>query len=217
MSEKIEEYLKIETKTKHLTVPQMITTFRTTGTALQAHRPFWLKGAPSYFEYADQLRVLDDAYRAGNKPKKVERDLVRDSAAFNFQLGGQYVVMRAYELKNPDLLLGTYPLKGAGSRAMTAGVPAYQVEIVLTARNGGTGTAILRGHHVPNGGPYQLQFCKGAPISEDAWSTMPQHYPHCSKIVVPNLDPVSQYFFRIRNNGPMGPGPWSQAVSLIIH
>ena len=226
MSDRIAEYQLVDTRTNHLTVPEMITKFLTTGTALQKHPffgveenwPKWLEGPTNYFDYADKLRVLDDAYRAGNKPKKVERDLLRDRAAFNYQLGGQYVTMRSYELRNPDLLLDTFPFRVTGSKtSATAAILPSEVEIVLTAKNGPSGTATLRGHHVPNGGPYQLQLCKGAAASEDSWVTLPQHYPSCAKIVIPNLDSVSQYFFRIRYNGPLGPGPWSQAVSLIIH
>ena len=225
MSDRIAEYQLVDTRTNHLTVPEMITKFLTTGTALQKHPffgveenwPKWLEGPTNYFDYADKLRVLDDAYRAGNRPKKVELDLLRGRAAFNYQLGGHYVAMRAYELRNPDLLLDTFPLRVTGSKASAAAVvTASQVEIVLTAKNGSSGTANLRGHHVQKGGPYQLQLCKGAPVSEDSWVTLPQNYPTCTKIVVTNLTPVSQYFFRIRYNGPLGPGPWSQQVSLII-
>jgi hypothetical protein len=226
MTDKIEDYQLIDTKTSHLSVPELITTFLTTGAALQKHAffgiddnwPRWLEGATQYFSYADGLRVLDNEYRAGNKPKKGERDLLRGRSAFNYQLGGQYVTMRAYELKNPDLLLETFPLKVIPSKVSTSsGVPAYQVEIGLTAKNGPQGTAVLNGHHPPKGGPYQVQFCKGLPTSEDSWATLPENYLTCTKIVITNLDPVSQYYFRIRYNGPMGPGSWSQVVSLIIH
>ena len=226
MSDRIADYQLVDTRTNHLTVPKMITTFLTTGTALQKHEffgvqenwPKWLEGPTNYFDYADKLRVLDDAYRAGNRPKKVELDLLRGRAAFNYQLGGHYVAMRAYELRNPDLLLDTFPLRVTGSKASAAAVvTASQVEIVLTAKNGPSGTAILRGHHVPNGGPYQIQLCKGTPASEDSWFTLPQHYTSCARIVIPKLDSVSQYFFRIRYNGPLGPSAWSQLVSLIIH
>ena len=225
MSDKIADYQQVDTRTNHLTVPKMITTFLTTGAALQKHAffgvqenwPQWLEGPTNYFDYADKLRVLDDAYRVGNRPKKVERDLLRDRAAFSYQLGGHYVAMRAYDLRNPGLLLDTFPLRGTGSKASAAAVSSSQIEIVLTAKNGSSGTAILRGHHVPKGGPYQLQLCKGAPTSEDSWCTLPQNYITCARIDIPKLDPVSQYFFRIRYNGPLGPGAWSQVVSLIIH
>lgn len=226
MSDKIEEYLLLDTKTSHLSVPQMITTFLTTGTALKKHAffgldenwPTWLEGATQYFGYAENLRVLDDEYRAGNKPKKVERDLLRGRAAFNYQLGGQYVTMRAYELRNSELLLDTFPLKVVSAKvSSSASVPACEIEIVVTAKNGPRGTAVLKGHHLPKGGPYQVQLCKGIPTSEDSWVTLPENYLTCGKIVIANLDSVSQYYFRIRYNGPMGPGPWSQVVSLIIH
>ena len=182
MSDKVEEYLLIDTRTSHLAVPQMITTFLSTATALQKHSyfslkgnwPTWLEGATHYLGYADNLRVLDDEYRAGNKPKKAERDLVRSRAAFSYQLGGHYVTMRAYELRNPDLLLDTFPFKVHLNKfSAAAGIPPSEVEIVLTAKNGGRGTAVIRGHHVSKGGPYQVQFCKGIPGSEDSWVTMP--------------------------------------------
>ncbi|GFO54161.1 hypothetical protein GMSM_11680 [Geomonas sp. Red276] len=224
MSDQIKDYLRLDTRTSHLTIPQMITTFITTGTGLKKHSffgtegnwPAWLEGADHYLSYADKLRVLDADYRAGNKTKKTELELVREQAAFNYQLGGQYITMRAYELRNPALLLDTFPLKATGNKVSpTADV--YGVDIHLTAKNGSSGQAILRGHHMPKGGPYQVQFCKGNPASEDSWITMPEHYLTCGKIVVSNLDPVSMYYFRIRHNGPNGPGPWSQPISLIIH
>lgn len=226
MPDKIEQYQLVDTKTSHLAIPQMITTFISTATALQKHSyfslegnwPSWLEGATHYLAYADNLRVLDDEYRAGNRPKKGERDLMRDRAAFNFQLGGHYVTMRAYELRDPDILLNTFPLKPHLNKvSSSAGISPSEVEIVLGAKSGGHGTAVLRGHHVAKGGPYQVQFCKGIPVSEDSWATMQQHYLTCARIIVPNLDPVSQYYFRIRYNGPLGPGLWSQVVSLIIH
>jgi hypothetical protein len=225
MPDKIKEYQVIDTKTNHLTVPQLITTFLSTATALQKHGyfgleenwPTWLEGRTHYLGYADTLRVLDDEYRAGNRPKKDERDLVRVRAAFNYQLGGHYVTMRAYEMRNPDLLLDTFPLKTPVNKTSAAGILPYDVDIVLTAKDGGHQTAVLRGHHILKGGPYQVQFCKGIPGSVDSWVTMPENHLTCSKIVVPGLDPVSQYSFRIRHNGPLGPGSWSQVVTLIIH
>lgn len=221
---KIEDYLQLDTRTAHLAIPQMITMFLTTGTSLKNHSffgvegnwPVWLEGATHYEGYADSLRVLDDAVRAGNKTKKAELDLVRGRAAFNYQLGGQYVTMRAYEMGNPDLLLGTFPFKAVATKVAGA-TDVYAIGIVLTAKNGSRGEAVLRGHHIPKGGPYQVQYCKGNPTSEDSWVTLPEHYLTCGKIIVTNLDPVSLYYFRIRHNGPKGPGPWSQPVSLIIH
>jgi hypothetical protein len=224
MAERIEDYRIVDTRTKHLTIPELITTFITTGKALQTHEFFglaenwqsWLEGPTHYFDYADQLRVLDDAYRGGNKPKKAERDELRARAAFSYQLGGNYVTTRAFDLKRPELLLNTYPLKPIALKVSSSSTRVNQTEIVLTTKNGPTRTAILHGHHAA-GGPYQVQFCKGIPTSEDSWTTMPQHYPTCGKISIDNLDSVSQYFFRIRYNGPLGAGPWSQVASLIIH
>ncbi|MCM0082853.1 hypothetical protein L4X63_14760 [Geomonas sp. Red32] len=223
MSDKIKDYLRIDARTSHLTIPEMVTTLISTGTALKGHKffgaqggwPDWLEGADHYLGYADNLRVLDGEYRAGNKTKKDELDSMRERGAFSYQLGSQYVTMRAYELKNPDLLLNTFPLKGVGSKASASSPMA--VSMILTAKNGSRGQAILRGHHMANGGPYQLQYCKGNPTGEESWTTMIEHYRTCGKMVVSNLDPVSLYFFRSRHNGPNGPGPWSPPVSLIIH
>jgi len=221
---KIEDYQQLDTRTTHLTIPQMVTTFISTATSLKSHSffgiegnwPGWLQGAPQYLSYADNLRVLDDAYRAGNKTKKAELDLVRRRAAYNYQLGGHYVTMRAYEMGNPDLLLDTFPLKPLATKFSSA-ADIYTMQIVFTAKNGSRGEAVLRGHHVVKGGPYQVQYCKGSPSSEDSWVTLPEHYLTCGKIIVNNLDPVSLYYFRIRHNGPKGPGQWSQPVSLVIH
>lgn len=223
MPDRIDQYQTIDTKTSHMTIPEMVSAFLTTGNALNNHTffgvegnwPGWLEGGKHYLGYSESLRMLDDEYRAGNKTKKAELDLVRARAAFSYHLGGQYVIMRAYERKEPQILLNTYPLKSATKVSQTPDV--YTAEIVLTAKNGSRGEAVLRGHHIPKGGPYQVQFCKGTAASEDLWIAMPEHHLTCSKIVVTNLDPVSLYYFRIRHNGPKGPGPWSQPVSLIIH
>lgn len=222
MSERIEDYQVIDTRTSHLSIPEMVTTFTTTGEALNSHSffgltgnwPDWLAGGTRYLGFANTMRGLNAEYRAGNKTKKSELEMARIHAAFSFQLGGQYVIMRAYELRDPSLLLNTFPLKTTAIKVIP---DVYAVAILLSAKNGGHREAILKGHHVPKGGPYQLQICKGTPMSEDSWITLPEAYPTCGRIVVPNLDPVSQYFFRIRHNGPKGPGEWSQPVSLIIH
>jgi len=223
MSDKIEDYQVLNTKTSHLGVPELITTFLSTGTALQDHSffghednwPSWLEGPKDYFGYADSLRVLDDEYHAGNRPKKTERDLLRDRAAFNYEMGGDYVIMRAYDLRKPELLLNTYPLMVV-TRTPAAGLSPNEKEITLTGKSGAHATAILRGHHMLKGGPYQVGMCKGNPLSDESWIILPEHYLSCAKIVITNLDPVSMYYFRIRYNGPLGPGPWSQVVNVVI-
>lgn len=60
---------------------------------------------------------------------------------------------------------------------------------------------------------YDLWYAKD-PSSEASWSHF-DFYTHCKTMEAPGFEPGSKTYFRLRNIGAHGPGPWTEVVSLI--
>lgn len=222
----MEEYDILEPNVRKQTYPQLNVTLLSMADCVERHSFFkenwasYVPGPAQFRAHAYELDELGVGADRGDRGMKAEREVARSRAELSIDVAIKYMVIRSVEQKDPTLLHHTgAPLKGkpakSGSKATHA--PA-SVQIILTARHvrGESGVALIEGKHIRQGGPYQLQICKGEPVSEESWYGRGGHYKTCSKIVVKDLEPANKYYFRMRSDGPDGPGPWSQVVSLII-
>ena len=180
----------------------------------------YVPGPPHFRGLATEIHDLGVGADRGDSVMKAKREEARDRAELSIDVATKYMVVRAVEQKNPGLLQETgvpYKVKKAKSKNKSKGSGA-SVTITLTAVHlkGVSGGVILKGKHLRSGGPYMLQICKGEPVSEESWYSPGGDYSSCNKIILKNLDPANRYYFRIRTDGPEGPGPWSQVVSLIV-
>ncbi|GFO68098.1 hypothetical protein GMLC_16770 [Geomonas limicola] len=224
-----EQYDIFDPNLRRLTYPELHMVLTTASDALEVHSFFrdnWESYVPNYLILRNHLVKLKEfgvGADRGDRDMKAQRDQVRARAELDILLIINYVVMRAIEKQDPSLLQNTgLPLKELKTARSSYRIAPTSVPVVLTAKHKKTrlgvesGTAILAGKHVKMGGPYHLQICKGHPASEESWCTPGGHYRECGNIILNNLESANEYFFRIRSDGPDGPGPWSQVVSLVI-
>lgn len=184
----------------------------------------FVPGPADFRAYAAKSKELSVGADRGDREMKAQRDESREVAQMKVEVAVKYMTIRAVEQNSPTLLHGTgIPLKETKHpRTSTKALFETSLPIVLSvgyrknAIGFDSGVAILKGKHVRRGGPYLLQICKGEPVSEESWYSPGGHYKSCNEIVLTGLEPANRYYFRIRTDGPEGPGPWSQVVSLII-
>ena len=221
----IDEYDILEPNLRKQTYPELHVTLLGMADALERHPFFkdnwapYVPGPSNLRAHAYELKELGVGADRGDRGMKADRDLARGRAELSFDVAIKYMVIRAVEQKNPSLLLNAgAPLKVKPAKSASRATHAASVQITLIARHirGQSGVALLEGKHIRQGGPYQLQICKGEPVSDESWHYRGGHYKSCGKIVVKELEPANWYYFRIRTDGPEGPGPWSQVASLII-
>lgn len=218
-------YKILDPNVRKQTYPQLNITLLTIADCLERHHFFkdnwehYVPGPSNFRGHASELAELSPAAERGDSDVKAAREEARLRAELSIHVAADYMVIRAVEQKNPALLHDTgIPLKVKPTNKNGKAVSAASVQIILTVSHLGKepGVALLKGKHIRNGGPYHLQFCKGEPVSEQSWINSDGHYKTCGRIVLRNLESANRYYFRIRSDGPDGPGPWSQAVCLVI-
>lgn len=220
----IEDYDILESNLRKQSHPQFNSYLLGLAEALEVHDYWkgnwfdWVPGAAEFRAHAAFLKEVGIAADRGDSAKKAEREARRSLAQLHIDAAVKYMVVRAVNKQDPALLhnmalpLKTKPHKTSGR------VSGSVVEIQLRAKHvkGKSGAVTILGQHMRNGGPYLLQMCKGEPTSDESWYSPGGHYTSCSKILVQGLEPANRYFFRIRTDGPDGPGPWCQPVSIIV-
>lgn len=219
-----EIYDILDPNVRRQTYPQLNVTLLTIADCLERHHFFkdnWAKfvaGAPEFRGHAAELAELTPAAERGDSDMKAAREEARLRAELSIRAATGYMMIRAIEQKNPALLNDTGVPHKVKHPKVGKAVSAASVQIVLTASHLGKEprVAVIKGTHIRSGGPYLLQFCKGEPVSEQSWNNFDGHYKTCSRIVLRNLESANRYYFRMRTDGPDGPGPWSQVVSLVI-
>lgn len=219
-----ELYDILDPNVRRQTYPQLNITLLTIADCLERHEFFkdnweiYVPGPPHFRAHAVELNELTPGAERGDSAIKAAREAARARAELSIRVAAKYMVIRAVDKKDPGLLRNTgIPFKPSKVKTAKA-ASAAAIQITLTAKHVGKeiGVALLEGRHIRGGGPYLLQICKGEPLSEQDWLSPGGHYKSCSKILLRNLDSASRYYFRIRTDGPDGPGPWSQVVSLVI-
>jgi hypothetical protein len=178
----------------------------------------WVAGAAQFRGHAAFLKEVGAAADRGDSAKKAEREAGRSMAQLHIDTAVKYMVVRAVHKQDPTLLHNVaLPFKSRPHKsAMRVYGATAPIHLGVKHVKGKSGHILITGRHVRNGGPYLLQICKGEPTSEESWYSPGGHYISCSKIVVQGLEPANRYFFRMRTDGPDGPGPWCQPVSIIV-
>jgi phosphodiesterase/alkaline phosphatase D-like protein len=141
------------------------------------------------------------------------RNLSRKKTQENFVRYGNLLVMRAGD--NPDLLIGSgfepheRVVRNAPANA------SLVAPLKVSVRHGEiTRTLILKCNRTDGAGSVEWQISEDESAGEAGWKPGGV-CTHCNRIEVKDLIPGKRYFFRMRNIGGNGPGPWSVTVSLI--
>jgi hypothetical protein len=221
----LDEYYAVETNCRRQSFPVYYATLHGLADALDANelyntnRPSWVPAGEKFRAHVAAMKELGVGAERGDTLLKERRQEVRDISELDMDSSICYLRSIAIDQRNPAMLHGLgLPLKDTaqkGSRRLTA---PQMIEIHLSVRHlrGESGAIVVEGAHIRNGGPYLINICKGEPGSEASWFNPGGHHKTCSKIIVRGLEPANRYYFRMRTDGPEGPGPWSQAVSIIV-
>ena len=221
----IEEYDILEINLRRQSHAEFNATLLGFAESLEAHTFWkdnwaeWVAGAPEFKAHVACLKEVGVAADRGDSAKKAERQSERGLAQLHLDTAVKYMVVRAVHKKDPTLLHNVaLPYKAKAPRRAGRTVAGSKVPIYLTVTyvKGKSGAVVIAGHHVRNGGPYLLQICKGEPTSEESWYSPGGRYISCSKIILQDLEPANRYFFRMRTDGPEGPGPWCHPVNIIV-
>ena len=222
----LEEYQVVETIFRKQSFPTYYETLHEFADALDANklynanRPDSVPAGEKFRGYVSSMKELGVGADRGDSLLKAQRQAVRDLSEMDMDSAVGYLRILAIEMKDPTVLHAIgLPLKDNHQKSAARRVLSPEaIEIHLSVKHlkGDSGTIVIEGSHIRNGGPYLINLCKGEPTSEDSWYNPGGHYKSCSKIVIKGLEPANRYYIRMRTDGPNGPGPWSQAVSIII-
>lgn len=222
----LDEYYGIETNFRKQTYPEYYVTLHDFADALDAHedfnanRPECVPGGAKFREHVATMKELGVGADRGDSLLKEQRQAARDHSELDMDASVSYARILAIEKRDPTRLHTlSLPLKESPTRSVRRSQPPQQTaEIHVTVKHlkGVSGAIVIEAVHIRNGGPYQVQLCKGESATEESWYDVTGHYKSCSKIILRNLDPANRYYVRMRTDGPEGPGPWCQAVSIIV-
>jgi hypothetical protein len=221
----LEEYHIVETIFRRQSFPEYYLTLHGFADALdanelyKANRPDSVPAGEKFRGHVTSMKELGIGADRGDTLLKAQRQAVRDLSEIDMDASVGYLRILAIDKKDPAVLhdIGL-PLKDNQQKGSRRLLSPQAIEIHLAVRHvkGDSGAIVIEGSHIRNGGPYLINLCKGEPTSEESWYNPGGHYKTCSKIVLRNLEPANRYYIRMRTDGPNGPGPWSQAVSIIV-
>lgn len=184
-----------------------------------ANRPGHLPPGGRYREHVSTMKELGAGADRGDSLLKDQRQAVRELSEIDMDASVSYMRTIAISKRDPSILHGLgLPLKPNHHKSSRRSVSTQAVEIHLEVKHlkGESGAIIVMGNHVRNGGPYQINICKGEPTSEESWYNPGGHHISCRRIVIRGLEPANKYYIRMRTDGPDGPGHWSQPVWIIV-
>jgi hypothetical protein len=221
----LEDYHSVETIFRRQGFHEYYLTLHDFADALDANelyntnRPASVPAGEKFRGHVAAMKELGVGADRGDSLLKGQRQAVRDLSEIDMDAAVSYLRILAIDQKDPAVLHASgLPLKDNPQKAARKVQSPQLAEIHLTVKHlkGESGGIVVEGIHVRNGGPYTINLCKGEPVSEESWYNPGGHYKSCSRTVFKNLEPANRYYIRMRNDGPTGPGPWSQAVSIIV-
>jgi hypothetical protein len=161
----------------------------------------------------DKYRELFHAAENGDRVQMALRNACRKVTQDNFIKYGNLLVMRAGN--DLHLLAGSgYELRVRTTRNAPANASMVAPVMVGVKHGEVPGMLLLKCNRTEGAGSYELQIAEDELAGEESWKTV-GNFTTCSRIEVRNLVPGRRYFFRMRNIGRQGPGPWSVTVNLI--
>lgn len=182
-------------------------------------RPAHIPPGGRFREHVSAMKELGIGADRGDTLLKEQRQAVRDLSELDMDASVSYMRTIAIYKKDPTLLhaLGL-PLKDDHQKNSRRGASPCSIEIRLTLKHlrNESGTVVVYGTHVRNGGPYLLNLCKGEPVSEESWYNPGGHHNSCRRIVIKGLEPANKYYVRMRTDRPDGQGNWSQPAWIIV-
>jgi len=219
----LEEYHVIETNFRKQSFPEYYATLLLFADRLDANelyntdRPAHIPSGDKYREHVATMKELGVGAERGDSLLKEQRQEVRNLSEIDMDASVSYIRTIAISKRAPSILL-TLGLPGKDTKRSHKRRTKLQAEIYATVRHlKDTPGAIVIGASRPRDtGPYLLNLCKGEPVSEESWYNPGGHYKNCRRIVIKGLEPANRYYVRMRTDGPEGPGPWSQVVSIIV-
>lgn len=221
----LEEYHSVETNFRRQSFPEYYLTLHEFADALDSNelyntnRPGSVPTGDKFRGHVASMKELGVGADRGDSLLKGQRQAVRHLSEIDMEASVSYLRILAIDKRDPTVLHAIgLPLKDNQPKASRRLQSPQAIEIHLTVRHlkGESGAIVVEASHVRSGGPYTFNLCKGEPVSEESWYNPGGHYKTCSRTVFRNLEPANRYYIRIRNDGPTGPGPWSQAVSIIV-
>ena len=180
-----------------------------------ANWPDWVPGAIKFRKHADSLTSAVKAAENMDREKAKVRDQEHADALLSIKLNANYIVMRSHHEKDESLLHNVgYVLKDKTKKS-SGPTSVSSTPLVLKIKNGpDKGAVTITFERDPAAGLYQLQICKGDPISEESWGDY--SFPKGCRVVASNLDRASWYYFRVRSHGDNETSPWSCPVGIIV-
>jgi hypothetical protein len=186
---------------------------------LETH-PLAQEPAPPPFPDRPLLQENHNEYRGffhgaenGDRVQGALRNICRTKTQDNFIKYGNLLVMRAGD--NPSLLIGSgYEPPGRVVRNAPANASLVAPAKVSVKHGETTRVLLLKCNRTDGAGSIEWQISEDESAGEAGWKPGGT-CTHCNRIEVRDLVPGQKYFFRVRNIGGNGPGPWSVTVSLI--
>jgi hypothetical protein len=186
------------------------------------NRPEHVFGGGRFREHKATMKELGIGADRGDMLLKEQRQAARDLSELDIDAAVSYVRTIAIFKREPAMLQTLHlPMKMIKMpRKGGATIQKSEIRLDLKHVKGLSGAIMvmgaLIGGHGGRGGPFLVNLCKGEPVSEDSWYNPGGHYTSCGKIILKDLEPANKYYVRMRTDGPEGPGPWSQVVSIIV-
>ncbi|WP_136523436.1 fibronectin type III domain-containing protein [Geomonas ferrireducens] len=177
--------------------------------------PDWVAGPARFREHAAALSQKEEAAKYKDILAIKERDLERIATLESIHFNASYIVMRARHLNDESLLLNVgHELKEKTKRTH-ASTSVTKQQLKVTAKRGDhPGSIVLTIERDPGAGIYEVQFCKGAPTSEQSWQLLGNFKK--VRIFIPDLERSAWYYFRVRSHGDNETSPWSAPVDIIV-
>lgn len=188
--------------------------------AYNAGRPAFVPGGDTFTQHLTVMKELGVGAERGDSLLKEQRLNERYRADLNMDASISYMKIIAIHKQDPSILytLGL-PFKDTfrNNTARKSVIPeAVPIEAEAKNLKGESGGIVISCIHVRNGGPYLVNLCQGKPQSEESWYNPGGHYSSCKEIALRGLQRANEYYARVRTDGPNGPGPWSNVVSIVI-
>jgi hypothetical protein len=172
------------------------------------------KPYPTLQELKDSFSKYKDLFHAaenGDRVKLEQRNLARKTTEGDFSNYGHFLVTSG---KDTYYLLDVgFSVKQPSAKKNTANASQVPPEDVKVKHGEVPGKFWLRCRRNYGAAMYGVEVTED-PSVESNWS-LAGYYTRCSRMEVSGLESGKKYYFRVRNIGGNGPGPWSELVSLI--
>jgi len=220
----LDEYYSLETIFRKQSYPVYYATLHDFADSLDANeefrtkKPDWVPGGDTFRQHVTTMKEYGIAADRGDSLHKEQRQAVRDQSELDMDSAVSLVRTIAIAKKDPSFMHTLNLPQKETHQKSSRKVLSQNVPIDLKVKHAKDvpGGIVIEGTHVRSGGPYLVQLCKGEVVSEDSWYNPGGHHKSCAKIRIQNLERAATYYIRMRTDGPDGPGPWSNVVSIIV-